>query len=162
RLRRVYGGLLERLRGVPGVRAVSLAGATPLNDETLQPEVRVAGYMPRAAEDMHVRLMQIYPDYFAALGVPVVAGRELTVADGDPTTLAAPVRQLAREVEPAMAMLQVETLADRVEGATRQERLVALLSSVFGAVALTLAALGLYGVLAYAVARRQTEFGIRM
>ena len=245
RLRRVYGSLLERVRAVPGVRAASLAGSTPLAGDTLNPAIAVAGYVPRAGEDMHVRLMQIYPDYFASLGVPLLAGREFTAADdspraprlavinetmarrffggsaaaigrrfglvlngwdfqiagvardsreralrdevpplayatfahtptgrgqmtlvvratADPRGLAATVRQLAREVEPAMVMLPVETLADRVQDATRQERLVALLSSLFGTVALTLAALGLYGVLAYAVARRRTEFGIRI
>jgi ABC-type antimicrobial peptide transport system permease subunit len=61
-----------------------------------------------------------------------------------------------------MPLLEVQTLADRVDAATRQERLVALLSSLFGGLALVLAAVGLYGVMAYAVARRHAEFGVRL
>jgi predicted permease len=81
---------------------------------------------------------------------------------GDPRTLASTIRQLAREADPTMAMLEVETLDDRVRGATRQEQLVAWLSSVFGGMAAVLAAIGLYGLLAYTVARRQVELGVRL
>jgi ABC-type lipoprotein release transport system permease subunit len=83
-------------------------------------------------------------------------------ATGDPRTLASTIRQLAREADPAMAMLEVETLDDRVSAATRQEQLVAWLSSLFGAMAVLLAAIGLYGLLAYGVARRQVELGVRL
>ena len=51
---------------------------------------------------------------------------------------------------------------DRVELATTQERLMAWLSTVFGGLALMLATIGLYGVMAYTVARRRAEFGVRL
>ncbi|PYR57559.1 MAG: multidrug ABC transporter substrate-binding protein, partial [Acidobacteria bacterium] len=86
----------------------------------------------------------------------------LVRAAGDPQKLVLTIGQLAREIDPTMPLLEVQTLADRVDAATRQERLVAFLSSLFGALALVLAAVGLYGVMAYTVARRQAEFGVRL
>jgi predicted permease len=59
-------------------------------------------------------------------------------------------------------VLNFRTLADSVNGALIQERLVAILSGFFGGLALLLAGLGLYGVTSYAVSRRRTEIGIRL
>ena len=58
--------------------------------------------------------------------------------------------------------LEFHTLAEQVNDSMVQERLLALLSGFFGALALLLAMIGLYGTLSYLVAQRQTEFGIRM
>ena len=58
--------------------------------------------------------------------------------------------------------LEFDTLAGRVDDSLVQERMLALLSGFFGALALLLAMIGLYGTLSYLVAQRQTEFGIRM
>jgi putative ABC transport system permease protein len=55
-----------------------------------------------------------------------------------------------------------EPLAQQVDESIAADRVLAILSGFFGAVALLLAGLGLYGVTAYAVARRRTEIGIRM
>jgi ABC-type antimicrobial peptide transport system permease subunit len=86
----------------------------------------------------------------------------LVRTSGDPQAIVATISQLARDIDPAMPLLDVQTLAQRVGAATRQERLVALLSALFGGLALVLAAVGLYGITAYAVARRRAEFGVRL
>ena len=59
-------------------------------------------------------------------------------------------------------MVTSRSLTDQVNAALTQERVVAMLSGFFGALALLLAGLGLYGVTSYAVSRRRTEIGIRM
>jgi putative ABC transport system permease protein len=70
-------------------------------------------------------------------------------------------REIERQVK-GMAIANVRTLASQVDSWIVQERLVALLSSCFGGLALFIAAVGLYGVLSYTVARRTQEIGIRM
>jgi ABC-type antimicrobial peptide transport system permease subunit len=59
-------------------------------------------------------------------------------------------------------VLRVTTLTDQVDASIVPERLIALLSGLFGALGSVLAAIGLYGLLAYTVARRVNEIGIRM
>jgi ABC-type antimicrobial peptide transport system permease subunit len=58
--------------------------------------------------------------------------------------------------------LSFHSLADQVDATLAQERLLAVMSSFFGALALLLAGVGLYGVTAYAVSRRRAEIGIRL
>ena len=70
----------------------------------------------------------------------------------------AAVQEIARDVP----MAPVQTLAAEVDAALVRERLVATLSSVFGLVALALICIGLYGLMAFTVARRTPEIGIRI
>ena len=72
------------------------------------------------------------------------------------------LREAVRRTDPSMPLRDLETVASRLRNATRQERLVAALSSAFGVLALLLACVGLYGVMAYGVARRRAEFGLRL
>jgi ABC-type antimicrobial peptide transport system permease subunit len=68
------------------------------------------------------------------------------------------------ELEPKLAgvRLSVRTLTAQLEGGLAQERLMARLAGIFGALALLLACVGLYGLLAYTVARRTSEIGMRL
>jgi putative ABC transport system permease protein len=79
-----------------------------------------------------------------------------------PTAIAGDVRRTVNDVLRTVPVRNMTTLADQVDAAIGPERLVAMLSGFFGALGALLAAIGLYGLLAYTVARRTSEIGIRM
>ncbi len=80
----------------------------------------------------------------------------------DSGRLAAAVRKAVASVDPAVQLTEFHTQTALIDRLLRTERLLAFLSGAFGLVALTLAAIGIGGLLAYAVARRTNEIGIRM
>jgi predicted lysophospholipase L1 biosynthesis ABC-type transport system permease subunit len=83
-------------------------------------------------------------------------------SSGDPHVIIGPVRQLVRSIDAELPLFQVDTLAEEVDQSLWQERLLVVLTCCFGAFTLSLSAIGLYGILAYFVARRQQEIGLRM
>jgi len=80
----------------------------------------------------------------------------------DPTPLTPQVREMINQINDKIPVFGVTTLNDQLHENLNQERLIAQLVSFFGALALILACIGLYGVMAQGVARRTSEIGIRM
>ena len=80
----------------------------------------------------------------------------------DPTPLTPQVRQMINQIDDKLPIFGVTTLDEQLSKNLDQQRLVAQLVSFFGALALILACIGLYGVMAQGVARRTNEIGIRM
>jgi predicted permease len=81
---------------------------------------------------------------------------------GDPNSFGQAVRQTINGIDDKIPIYGITTLEQQVGDTLKQDRLIAQLVSFFGALALVLACIGLYGVMAHGVARRTNEIGIRM
>jgi predicted permease len=81
---------------------------------------------------------------------------------GRPQNVDAMVRRTLADIDPNLTVTDLRSLDDQVSNNLNQERLIARLTTLFGLLALVLAAVGLYGITSYAVARRTSEIGLRM
>jgi ABC-type antimicrobial peptide transport system permease subunit len=89
-------------------------------------------------------------------------GGILLVTNSPPGVLEQHVARELSAADPNLAVISIRTLREQVERTFDQQRAVASLAGLFGTIALILAAIGLYGVTAFSVARRTGEIGIRM
>jgi predicted permease len=251
-----FARLTESVAAIPGAQSVGLASQRILESSEWDNSATVEGYTPpRAGDHPEPYMNMVGPNYFATLGVPVVAGRDFTIRDTeaiqhgaspdnmvpakiminqtfakkyfegrnpigrhvgfgsepgtktdmeiigvvkdikytgirdeipeqayepylaspflgqmtvyvrttlDPNQLFSALRAKVRELDPNIPVYAMRTTEEQINNSLTTERLIASLSAVFGFLATLLAVIGLYGVMAYTVARRTREIGIRM
>jgi predicted permease len=251
-----YQQLTDALSSTPGVHSVGLAAVRILEGNEWDSSMTVEGYAPPTPDARPEPYMnQISANYFAALGVPIVAGRDFRVTDNqeiflgrdpedwnstvviinesfakryfaghnpiglhvgfgsdpgtktpmevigvvkdikytglrdeippqayvpylashfvagmtvyvrttlDPTPLMSLIRTKVRDLDPNIPIYDLRTTEKQISNSLSSERMIASLSSVFGFLATLLAIIGLYGLMAYTVAQRTREIGIRM
>lgn len=104
----------------------------------------------------------VYVPVFQALNVRPESFEFVIQTAGDPSRAIALTRSALERLRPDAPILAIQTMTGVINGRLLSERLLAILGTFFAAVALMLAGVGVYGLLAYLVARRLPEFGVRV
>jgi predicted permease len=140
-------------------------GANPLGKHVtaIKTPLEIVGVV-RDVQDHDLRwepLRRIYVSYFQPIDGITTANFEIR-AEGNSGNLNAALREDVQAVNRNLPILSIKEERELMDASVIGERLIATLSSFFGLLAVILAAIGLYGVMSYAVARRTNEIGIRM